>query len=746
MRQMTRRRRYRFVLAGLLSVLLAGAALLLPRLAEAATTLGAAAAQSGRYFGTAIAGGRLNDSAYTTIAGREFTMVTAENEMKPDATEPNQNQFNFSAGDQIYNWATSRGLRVRGHTLAWHAQQPGWMQRMSGSALRTAMINHINGVMAHYKGKLAAWDVVNEAFNEDGSRRGSNLQSTGNDWIEVAFRTARAADPSVKLCYNDYNIENWTYGKTQGVYNMIRDFKSRGVPIDCVGLQTHFTGGSSLPGNFQTTLSSFAALGVDVALTEADVTNAATNQYAGLTQACLNVPRCIGITLWGVRDSDSWRSGERPLLFDGGGNKKPAYNAVLDALNAATPVPTTPTPTGPTSPTPTPSGSTPGCGKNPTLTNGTHTIQSSGQNRSYILRLPGNYTSSRPYRLMFGLHWLNGTANDVATGGSDGAVWAFYGQQQLSNNSTIFVAPQGIDNGWANTNGRDVTLIDDLTRLVEGDLCVDTSQVFALGWSYGGSMSYALACARPNVFRAVAVYSGANLSGCNGGTQPVAYFGIHGTHDSVLNISNGRSLRDTFVRNNGCTSQSPREPGQGSLTHITTVYAGCRPGYPVQWAAFDGDHIPNPVDGSTGASGARTWTSAEVNTFFAQFQSTPPTSPPPTDPSPSSPSPSSPSPTTPVPGACAASYRMVNSWPGGFQGEVTVTAGSSAVNGWTVQWALGSGQSIGQVWNGTLSTSGSTVSVRNASYNGSLPASGSTTFGFLANGTESAPTLSCTSP
>ena len=77
----------------------------------------------------------------------------------------------------------------------------------------------------------------------------------------MAFKTARAADPNVKLCYNDYNIENWSYGKTQGVYNMIKDFKSRGVPVDCVGLQTHFTGGSSLPGNFQTTLSSFAALG-----------------------------------------------------------------------------------------------------------------------------------------------------------------------------------------------------------------------------------------------------------------------------------------------------------------------------------------------------------------------------------------------------------------------------------------------------------------------------------------------------
>ncbi|WP_246636866.1 endo-1,4-beta-xylanase [Actinoplanes hulinensis] len=321
-----------------------GALTVMPSADAAESTLGAAAAQSGRYFGTAIAAGRLSNSTYTTIAGREFNMVTAENEMKPDATQPQRGQFSFSSGDQIYNWATQRGMKVRGHTLAWHAQQPGWMQSLSGSTLRQAMIDHINGVMAHYKGKLAAWDVVNEAFNEDGSRRQSNLQGTGNDWIEVAFRTARNADPSVKLCYNDYNIENWSYGKTQGVYNMIRDFKSRGVPIDCVGLQTHFTGGSSLPGNFQTTLSSFAALGVDVTLTEVDVTNASTSQYAGLTQACLNVPRCIGITVWGVRDSDSWRASENPLLFDGNGNKKAAYTSVLNALNGAGPNPSSPAP------------------------------------------------------------------------------------------------------------------------------------------------------------------------------------------------------------------------------------------------------------------------------------------------------------------------------------------------------------------------------------------------------------------
>ncbi|GIJ47068.1 beta-xylanase [Virgisporangium aliadipatigenens] len=300
------------------------------------TTLKAAAERSGRYFGAAMGGDRLSDSGFLAIANREFDMMTAVNEMKPDATEPNQGQFDFRAGDAIYNWAVQHGMRVRGHTLAWHAQQPRFWGSLSGSSLRTAMINHINGVMAHYRGKLAAWDVVNEAFAENGSRRSSNLQSTGNDWIEVAFRTARAADPGVKLCYNDYNIENWTYAKTQGVYNMIRDFKARGVPIDCVGLQTHFTGGSSLPGNFEQTLSSFAALGVDVALTEADVTNASTSQYQGLTRACMNVPRCIGITTWGIRDSDSWRGNENPLLFDRNSSPKAAYSSVLNALNAAT--------------------------------------------------------------------------------------------------------------------------------------------------------------------------------------------------------------------------------------------------------------------------------------------------------------------------------------------------------------------------------------------------------------------------
>ncbi|MEU5764894.1 endo-1,4-beta-xylanase [Streptomyces asoensis] len=337
------RRKIRGLLWALVvGVLGAAAVLVAPPTAQAAeSTLGAAAAQSGRYFGTAIASGRLGDSAYTTIAGREFNSVTAENEMKIDATEPQRGQFNFAAGDRVYNWAVQNGKRVRGHTLAWHSQQPGWMQSLSGSTLRQAMVDHINGVMAHYKGKIAQWDVVNEAFADgnSGGRRDSNLQRTGNDWIEVAFRTARAADPSAKLCYNDYNIENWTWAKTQGVYAMVRDFKQRGVPIDCVGFQSHFNNDSPYNSNFRTTLQSFAALGVDVAITELDIQGAPATTYANVTNDCLAVPRCLGITVWGVRDTDSWRAEQTPLLFNGSGGKKAAYTAVLDALNGGTSTP-----------------------------------------------------------------------------------------------------------------------------------------------------------------------------------------------------------------------------------------------------------------------------------------------------------------------------------------------------------------------------------------------------------------------
>jgi poly(3-hydroxybutyrate) depolymerase len=360
---------------------------------------------------------------------------------------------------------------------------------------------------------------------------------------------------------------------------------------------------------------------------------------------------------------------------------------------------------------------TAGCGRAPTLTSGTHTIQSSGRNRTFILRIPNGYDNNRPYRLIFAFHWWGGTANDVASGGSSGSTWSYYGQQELSNNSAILVAPQGIDNAWPNSGGQDVTFVDDMLRRIEADLCVDTTQRFAMGFSYGGGMSYALACGRANVFRAVAVFAGAQLSGCSDGSQPIAYMGIHGIGDTVLNISQGRSLRDRFVRNNGCTAQSPREPTAGSRTHITTTYSGCRSGYPVVWAAFDGGHTPGPVDGCACEDGARTWTKGEVWRFISQFQGTP-------DPDPD-----------PEPGACRVTTK-VNAWNNGLTSDITITnTGTSRIDGWSLVFTLPGGQTITSGWNADYSPTSGQVTARNVAHNAAIAPNASVSIGFQATHT-----------
>jgi poly(3-hydroxybutyrate) depolymerase len=141
-----------------------------------------------------------------------------------------------------------------------------------------------------------------------------------------------------------------------------------------------------------------------------------------------------------------------------------------------------------------------------------------------------------------------------------------------------------------------------------------------MGFSYGGGMSYAIACARAKTFRAVAIYAGAQLSGCEGGNDPIAYIGIHSVTDPTCGYSGGEGLRNKFVTNNGCTAQTPPKPS-GS-THICTKYEGCKTGYPVEWCAFGGaGHSPAPVDGQSSDSGGgdKTWTKAEVWAFFTQF-------------------------------------------------------------------------------------------------------------------------------
>jgi len=354
---------------GAASAVAAGVALAAAPAADAATTLGASASATGRYFGAAVAAYKLSDTTYAGILNTEFTMVTPENEMKWDATEPSQGSFSYGSADQIVNHARSHSQRIRGHALAWHSQQPGWAQSLSGSALRSAMTNHVTQVATHYKGQIYAWDVVNEAFADgsSGARRDSNLQRTGNDWIEVAFRAARTADPAAKLCYNDYNTDGQN-AKSNAVYAMVVDFKNRGVPIDCVGFQSHFNSASPVPGDYQANLQRFANLGVDVQITELDIEGSGTTQadnYGRVVSACLAVSRCTGITVWGIRDTDSWRASGTPLLFDGNGNKKAAYTSTLNALNGGgTTNPPTTTPTTPPTTTP-PTGA--GCTASVTL-------------------------------------------------------------------------------------------------------------------------------------------------------------------------------------------------------------------------------------------------------------------------------------------------------------------------------------------------------------------------------------------
>lgn len=272
-------------------------------------------------------------------------------------------------------------------------------------------------------------------------------------------------------------------------------------------------------------------------------------------------------------------------------------------------------------------GHSPGCGKTPTLTSGTHTIQSGGQTRNYTIRIPANYNNSHPYPLVFAYHWVGGTMGDVDGGGSSGYTWSYYGLREKADTSKdkqmIFVAPQGIGNGWGNGNNSDVNFTDDMIKLVENDLCVDTTRIFAMGFSYGGGMTKALGCQRPKVFRAIAVYSGADFlsGGCDATTtSPIAYIGLHSVSDGTNPYSSGEAIRDRFLKNNGCTPQVAAKPV--GLTHVITTYKGCKDGYPTVWCAFDGGgHTPAPVDGSASGMGGgdKTWTKAVVWEFFTQF-------------------------------------------------------------------------------------------------------------------------------
>jgi poly(3-hydroxybutyrate) depolymerase len=265
-----------------------------------------------------------------------------------------------------------------------------------------------------------------------------------------------------------------------------------------------------------------------------------------------------------------------------------------------------------------------GCGKATTAKSGNNqTISVKGSNRTYNLAIPSNYDMNKAYRLIISYHWLNGTAANVSDGSSTAAAW--YGQNTSSTGggSTIFVAPQGLNNGWSNSGGADVEFSKALITQLESQLCVDKARIFCEGFSMGGSMSYAMASAAPEIIRAVAVHSGGNMSGStNGHNKPVAYFMTHGTKDSVCTWPGfGLPQLQDFAKVNGCKTPDPTAsasafqsalPQPSSNKGVCLDFTGCTEGFPTRSCLFVGDHTPSP-DGTTG------WVPKETWSFFSKF-------------------------------------------------------------------------------------------------------------------------------
>lgn len=324
-----------------------------PPMCDPPRTLGEAGDCRGRRIGVGLAASRLSDELYANAA-REFNAVTAENEMKWGNNERSPGRFDFRAGDQIVDFALEHGMQIKGHALVWHNQLPGWVNNLTDEAsVRAAMLTHIEEVMAHYRGKVYAWDVVNEAWNDDGSAMRDSIffRTLGPGYVDEAFIAARAADPDAKLYYNDFDAENLSV-KSDAVYEMVKGMLERGVPIDGVGLQMHVRIPDNEPSidELIQNMQRIADLGLEVVVSEIDVRlcNGETQEqqaarYHDIVRVCLAQPGCTEVTVWGVGDADSWLNaasapgcpdGETPypLLWDDAYQKKPTYHAFMDAL------------------------------------------------------------------------------------------------------------------------------------------------------------------------------------------------------------------------------------------------------------------------------------------------------------------------------------------------------------------------------------------------------------------------------
>lgn len=294
------------------------------------------------------------DEEYRNTLAEEFNVIVAENAFKFENIHPERGRYDFADADALVAFASEHAMKLRGHTLVWHRQLPAWIT--GGEFTREEAIeilrDHIETVAGRYRGRIWAWDVVNEAVeaNEDGFRRDSFWYRTiGPEYVQMAFEMARNADPDAILYYNDFDNEGMN-SRSNAVYRLLSDLTRRGAPVDGVGWQMHVPAGFRIKKQHRENARRLGALGLELSITELDVRirmPAAPDAYAKqaatyreVTGFCLSEPACRSLVTWGFTDRHSWIPAFFPgegdaLLFDYDLQPKPAYEAVRGALRAS---------------------------------------------------------------------------------------------------------------------------------------------------------------------------------------------------------------------------------------------------------------------------------------------------------------------------------------------------------------------------------------------------------------------------
>jgi len=323
------------------------------------------------------------DAMAVGIVDAQFNTITPENCLKWEVVHPALGKYSFEQSDRYVAFGEKHRMFIVGHTLIWHSQVPGWVFKdeqgapLTRDALLERMHDHIQTVVGRYKGRIAGWDVVNEALNEDGTLRQSQwMKIIGEDYIAKAFEFAHQADPAAELYYNDYSVEN--EAKRKGAVELVSKLKAQGIPVAAVGVQGHDHMDWPTVEQEDATIAAFSKLGVKVCITELDMDvlpnafrqqtadvsqraemQAKMNPYAGglpdevqqaLAKRYAELFGVYGkyrgvvsrVTFWGVTDAGSWLNNwpirgrtSYPLLFDRQGKPKPAFDAVIRAAEGA---------------------------------------------------------------------------------------------------------------------------------------------------------------------------------------------------------------------------------------------------------------------------------------------------------------------------------------------------------------------------------------------------------------------------